>query len=92
MSQNVHGIEAPIAGTRMSWTGGFLSAGSVFEGLFDLDGGHCKASDVTWELGFQLLWGGQKMELFEDEKASPEGFVGEATVLQVHRRPSTHDY
>lgn len=64
---------------------GFLSAGSAFEGVFDLDGGHCKASDVTWELEFQLLSGGQKMELFEDEKASPEGFVGEVTILKAHR-------
>lgn len=36
-----------------------------------LGAGHRKASDVTWELGFQLLWGAQKMQLFEDEKASP---------------------
>lgn len=74
-----------IAGTQAWWTGWFLSAESAFEGLFDLDGGHCKASDVTWELSFQLLSGGQTIELFEDEKASPEGFVGEMTVLQVHR-------
>lgn len=40
------------------WTGGFLSAESAFKGLFDLDGGYCKALDVTWELGFQLLLGG----------------------------------
>lgn len=46
-----------------------------------LGGGHWKASDVTWELSLQLLWGAQKMGLFEDEKASPEGLVGEVTVL-----------
>lgn len=58
----------------------FLFAGGVFEGQFGLDGGHCEASDGTWELS-----GGQKMELLESEKASPEGFVREVTVVQVHR-------
>lgn len=48
----------------------FLSAGGVFEGQFNLDGGHCEALDGTWE-----LLGRQKMELLESEKASPEGFV-----------------
>lgn len=52
--------------------------------LFDPGGSRCQVSDVTLELGFQLLLGRQKIELFEDEKASPEGLVGEVTVLQVH--------
>lgn len=69
MRGNVHGIEAPDC-----WNTG------VVDWMV-----HCKASDVTWELSFQLLSGGQTIELFEDEKASPEGFVGEMTVLQVHR-------
>lgn len=51
-------------------TGTFLSAGGAFEGQFDLNGGRCEASDVTWALS-----GGQKMELLEDDKASPEAFV-----------------
>lgn len=85
MRGNVHEIEAPDCWNTGVVDGWFLSAESAFEGLFDLDGGHCKASDVTWELSFQLLSGGQTIELFEDEKASPEGFVGEMTVLQVHR-------
>lgn len=91
MRGNAHGLKHWLLEHRCGFTEGFLSARGVFEGLFDLGWGRCKALDVTWELGFQLLLGRQKMELFEDEKASPEDLVGEVTVLQAHCWPSTHN-